>query len=407
MKSTRILSICMFLVAAALYAQTEQAQSTPSAPAVQPSPILTTLTSAFDRGDSQTKLQVMKRADSQPAGQMVPLYVHALDFVVNNGPEVKTDTALNQIALLTVRNLAKAGQASVLEQLWHLFVSVDDNTIRIETLNAIGALGKGYTQTVVNLNGWIQGTALSAQSGVRPDLEVVYAAAANLAKIAEESSFPVFLHVILAQLSNPITAAAENGLFGIKGDTAALAVSAVGHLDLSQWSYAAQYFFSSSKTDAATKTKIGAGVLTLAVAFRTADEQQSVMLRDVRAALVRNLTQYPGPEAVDALVRNFNLTVQEFDAGRTTRDRLLESIASLGASGADPAAARLSDFLNVLNTYTERDRSYDTQVVLAVINNLKILGKQLAYQSVYYATLLKYPSRVLQAAQDALGALQK
>ncbi|HUX13392.1 MAG TPA: hypothetical protein VMW87_10205, partial [Spirochaetia bacterium] len=266
MKRTRILSVCMVLIAAALYAQT---QSATSAQAVQPSPILTTLTAAFDRGDSQTKLQVMTRADSQPAAQMVPLYVHALDFVVNNASDVKTDAALNQIALLTVRNLAKTGDASVLGQLWHLFVSVGDSSIQIETLNTMGALGKGDSQTVANLNSWIQSTALNSQGGVQPNLELVIAAVSNLSKIAEESSVPAFLHVILAGLGNPITTAAENGLFGIKGDTAALVVGAVEHFNLSQWSDAEQFFLSSTKTDAATRTKITAGILSLAVAYRT------------------------------------------------------------------------------------------------------------------------------------------
>ncbi len=396
MKRTRTLALLMFLAAAAVFAQSSQS-----------SPILSTLTAAFDRGDVDTKLQVMQRATAQPADQMAPLYAHALDFVVNNAADVKTNSSLNQIALIDVRNLAKAGDKSVLVQLWHLFLSVDDNSLRIADLDALGALGSGDAQTVVNLNGWIQDTALGSQGGARPDLQVVRAAVENLSKIANETSFPIFLHVIVAQLSQPITDAAAKGLLGIKGDTAALAVSALDHMDISQWTYATQYLFSDAQIDDATRSKIAAGVLNLAVNYRTADEQALVTLKDTRASLVRYLTQHPVANAAGPLVQNFNLTVQEFDTGRTTRDRLLEAIAALGASNSDQAAARLSDYLNLLNTYTENDRSYDTQVILAVINNLKTLAKQVAYQPLYYATLLKYPERVLQAAQDALGVLQK
>lgn len=408
MKRTRILSLLMFTAAAAVFAQTTQSQQgTQSQQPAQSSPILSTLTAAFDRGDVDTKLQVMQRAAAQPADQMAPLYAHALDFVVNNAIDVKTTASLNQIALIDVRNLAKAGDKSVLSQLWHLFLSVDDNTLRIADLDALGALGSGDAQTVVNLNGWIQDTALGSQGGARPDIQVVRAAVENLAKIANESSYPVFLHVIAAQLSDPITTAAQNGLLGIKGDTAALTVSAFSHMDISQWTYASQYLFSISQLDDSTKSKIAAGVLGLAVNYKTGDEQAQLTLKNIRATLVRYLAQHPVADAAGPLVQNFDLTVQEFDNGRTTRDRLLEAIAGLGASNSDQAAARLSDYLNLLNTYTENDRSYDTQVVLAVVNNLKTLGKQVAYQPLYYATLLKYPDRVLQAAQDALSALQK
>ncbi|WP_455382229.1 hypothetical protein [Salinispira pacifica] len=403
MKRSFILSLFLILAAAAVYSQTSQ----PSTTSPQTSPILSTLTAAFDRGDVNTKLQVMQRAAAQPADQMAPLYSHALDYVVDNAPDVKTNDTLYQIALTDVRGLAKAGDKSVLSQLWHLFLSVNDNTLRIAILDAVGELGKGDAQTVVNLNAWIQDTALSSQGGARPDQQVILSAVQNLAKIADSTSYPVFLHVILAQVSDTITAAAAKGLQGLSGDAAAASVDAMRHLDPAQWSYAAQYLLSSDQLDDATKSKFAAGVLGLAVDFKSSSAEQQLTLRNVRAILVRYLTQHPTPEAANPLVKNFNLTVQEFDTGRTTRDRLLESIAALGASGSDQAAARLSDYLNLLNTYTENDRSYDTQVVLAVINNLKTLGKQVAYQPLFYATLLKYPQRVLQAAQDALSALQK
>ncbi len=226
---------------------------------------------------------------------------------------------------------------------------------------------------------------MSSQGGATTDRQVVLAAVVNFSNIADSSSFPAFLHVILAQLSTQITDAAQKGMFGIQGDIGSLAVSSIERLNLSEWNAAVSYLLQSSPADGATKGKIAEGVLAHAVEFRITDAAQQTAMRTVRGQLVSYLTQHPEKAAVEPLIRNFNLTVQEFGDNRTTWDRLLESIASLGATGAEAAAKRLSDYLNLLNTYTENDRQYDTRVVLAVINNIKILGYQVAYQTVYYA----------------------
>jgi len=393
-----------FVVSAQNQSSTQAAQTTTQ---TQQSLVLKTLISAFDSGDNATKRQVMQRAQAQPAGQMAPLYSHALDFFVSNAPQVTGDVNLYQAAIEMANSIAKSGTSADLSQLWNLFQSVRDNTLRIALLNDFGTLGKGDAQTVVNVNSWIEREALSAQAGARPDQQVVQAAVDNLSRIADASSFATFLHVILAQISDPLSAASQKGMFAIKGDTASLAVSAIQRLDISQWDPAATFFLTAADSSESVRQAVAAGVLGLALDHRTADIDQQLQLRNLRSELVRFLTQHPVTAAAPALVRNFSQTVQEFDRGVTTRDRLLESIASLGASNSEAAAQRLSDFMNLLNTYTQNDRSHDMQVVLAVITALKSLGYQVAYQPLYFATLLKYPAPVLQAANDALGSLQK
>jgi len=395
----------------AVSAQNQQSQSgaqpAQTTTQTQQSLILKTLIAAFDSGDSATKLQVIKRAQAQPAEQMAPLYSHALDFFVSNAPQVTGDVNLYQAAIDTANSIVKSGTSAELTQLWSLFQSVRDNTLRIALLNDLGALGKGDAQTVANINSWIEREALSSQGGARPDQQVIQAAVDNLGKIADSSSLSTFLHVVLAQISDPLTTSAEKGLFAIKGDIVPLAVSAIQRLGISQWDAATTFFLTAADASASVRQGVASGILALTVDYRTADTNQQLQLRNLRSELARFLTQHPTKDAAAALVRNFAQTVQEFDRNLTTRDRLLESIASLGASDSEAAAQRLSDFMNLLNTYTQNDRTYDMQVVLAVIDNLKSLGYQVAYQTIYYATLLKYPAPVLQAANDALGALQK
>ena len=130
-------------------------------------------------------------------------------------------------------------------------------------------------------------------------------------------------------------------------------------------------------------------------------------LRQLRyeAALVISDAEYS--EATRTMIRHFNQTVLEYDRGVTTRQRVLEAVAGLGAMDTDEAAVRLTDYLELLNTYTELDRPYDTQIVMAVIRNLQRLGRPGSYNALFYCTLLDYPNRVKEAAREAMRAVSR
>ena len=91
------------------------------------------------------------------------------------------------------------------------------------------------------------------------------------------------------------------------------------------------------------------------------------------------------------------------DRERITKNRLLEAIATLGSMGTAEAAERLTDYLELLNTYTEIDRPYDTQIMLATISNLQRLDAPSSYNALFSTTLLEnYPRRVRDAAREAM-----
>ncbi|MCG8478074.1 MAG: hypothetical protein MI724_03190, partial [Spirochaetales bacterium] len=113
-------------------------------------------------------------------------------------------------------------------------------------------------------------------------------------------------------------------------------------------------------------------------------------------------------EATGEVIRHFNETVLEYDRDRIPKNRLLEAIATLGAMGTPEAATRLTDYLELLNTFTEIDRPYDTQVLLAVITNLEILDSPSSYNALFFTTLLEnYPRRVRDAAREAMESVSQ
>jgi hypothetical protein len=62
--------------------------------------------------------------------------------------------------------------------------------------------------------------------------------------------------------------------------------------------------------------------------------------------------------------------------------------------------------MDIINVYTENDRQYDTQIVLAVVRNLHSLGHKVAYSSLLYATYLDYSSTIKAAVDKAVASLE-
>ena len=72
----------------------------------------------------------------------------------------------------------------------------------------------------------------------------------------------------------------------------------------------------------------------------------------------------------------------------------------------DAAAARLTEYLELLNTYTEIDRPYDTQIMLATIANLQLLDRPASYNALFSTSILEnYPRRVTDAARQAMQSV--
>ena len=76
--------------------------------------------------------------------------------------------------------------------------------------------------------------------------------------------------------------------------------------------------------------------------------------------------------------------------------------------GTEAAALRLTEYLELLNTYTELDRSSDTQITLATITNLERLANSAAYNALLVASLLEnYSGQIRAAAERALSSLER
>jgi len=85
---------------------------------------------------------------------------------------------------------------------------------------------------------------------------------------------------------------------------------------------------------------------------------------------------------------------------------MIPVVRCMGAMGSSDSAQALSIFLGLLNSETEQKKTYNEQLMLAVIQSLGDLGDKTAFDYLLYVGYLDYPETVKKASRDALARLQ-
>jgi hypothetical protein len=395
----RLLVLLLVLVAVAAFAQDGEDQPD------NQSSLVERYISNFRNANLQTKMAILEASEDEALQEMAPLYADALSYLVSNANDIRRNTTLQQMTDFVVEKITEAEYAPAAEPLWQLFLNRREPLARVSILQAISATGQGNQQVVVNLNQWISDRNRLKAGGEDVDLQVLHQAVVTAGELGSSSSFPVLLEARLQQYSERISNSAVESMQSLEGDQVQLAIDALAGRDPKDKMEAFSFFVQSGLYADEQEPLIAQAALNQALQATVSEPTVTAELRQLRyaAALVVSDAEYS--EATRTMIRHFNQTVLEYDRGVTTRQRVLEAVAGLGAMDTDEAAVRLTDYLELLNTYTELDRPYDTQIVMAVIRNLQRLGRPGSYNALFYCTLLDYPSRVKEAAREAMRAV--
>lgn len=361
----------------------------------------------FRDATPEIKLQILETADALSVAELGPLYEQGLQFGLSNSDRLSSDIEIQQIVLFSVDKVREGGYSPAAASLWSVFTEWPDNTARIAILNTFSEIAVGDDELILDLNGWVQAQTNLYRGGVNPDLQVLNAAVATLGALGDVSSFSVLLDVQLAQISATITSTARNSMKALSDNYVQLAVDTINRRTISNQLSALEFFLGDPDLTESDRAAIATGVMAQAVRTSTRDVSEQRALREVRFRAARELIEIPHQQAAGSLVRHFNQTFQVYDQGIIAKTWVLEAIAALGSTGSPVAAERLTEFLDLLNTYTENSRPYDTQITLAVITNLERLADVGSYDALFYVTLLNYPQRVKDAARSAMNALNQ
>jgi hypothetical protein len=368
--------------------------------------IVTTFLNNFERASLEVKIKILKDSETRGTEQMAPLYVEALQYVVSNADKLKTDSLMRELASVAAQLAGESGTKEAANPLWDLFKVNEEILVRMTILRALGNIAAPGEQTVVRLNDWAAKQNAAFRAGAEPDFQVLEAAVQTLGVIGDTSSFVPLLNARLNQYSARISEAAMTSIRNLEGDVHSLLLEAYQKSTLDRKLQILTLFLGSDELTDQEKAQLAGTALGEAVTTTASAVSDSKAIRTIRYTAIKPITEFEYSESTEAVVKHFNLCVTEYDRGIITKTHMLEAIAALGAMGNEKAAAALASYMDIINVYTENDRQYDTQIVLAVVRNLHSLGHKVAYSSLLYATYLDYSSTIKAAVDKAVASLE-
>ncbi|MGD0726645.1 MAG: hypothetical protein ABSB63_13930 [Spirochaetia bacterium] len=392
----RALCICIALLAASIVAQAQDAQK-----------LLDAFRRNFAIGSLDVKIQILQDAAAgKTASAMGPLFLQAVEFVIDNSSLVPTDARFNQLAAIGAEQTGIVGYTQGRDAVWKLFQTTSDSQTLAKAATALGVLGTGDAQTIANLNHYVEAQNASFASGKMPDAAVLVACLQALGKIGDASSFSTLFGTMNRGYSDQISAIAKEALLAIKGDFKEMLLGVIRDRPIPEKELALQMALGTDKLTDDQIGQLAEYALDVGLHLNASDSTGKALLRDIRFQAADSLGARKYSHASPLLIEHLDTTIGEFDKGLSDRNHLLNAIGDLGAMSSHEAAVRLTQYLVIVNSYTEKGKAYDDLVVTAILQNLGALADKVAFDDLMYTQYLNYTGAVKKAARAALDKLK-
>jgi hypothetical protein len=392
----RVAGIVAALCVAACAAQAQDAQK-----------ILDTFKRNFAIASLDVKIQILQDAaasTSRPG--LGPLFQQALEFVLDNETLLASDPRFRQLAAIAAEQVAAISFAPARDALWRLFQEDTDPGTRISAATALGAVGAGDPDVVEHLNRFLDAQNALFAAGKGSDAQVVPAILRALGRLGDPSSFPSVFTAMKVGYPAETTKVARESLLAIRGNLRELLAGVVKGGQPAEKMLALQMGVESDQLSDADKAALAEYALDVGLHTSVSDAPSRESLRQMRVLAAKTLRDRSWQRASPLLIEHLDMTIAEADRGLGGKGALLEAIASLGAIGTHEASVRLTQYLVLLNSYTEKNKGYDEQVVGAVIENLGRLADKVAFDDLMYTQYLDYSSTIKKAARAAIELLK-
>lgn len=369
--------------------------------------VLETFRRNFAVASLDVKIQILQdAARAKNAGEMGPLFLQAIDFVVDNGSLIPSDPRFRQLAALAAEQTGLAAYVPARYSVWKLFKIDSDTTALVSAAKALGVIGAGDPEIVASLNNFVETQNTLFSAGKAPDLAVVAACVQAIGKLADPSSFPVVFSAMNLGYSERMTASAKEALLALKGDFKENILLVIRSRTYAERRLALAMALDSDRLTQEQKAQVAEVALDEGLRLSASDTAGKTALRELRFLAARALSERKWSRAAPILIAHLDATIDEYEKGLADKRYLLDAVAALGTIGTHEAAVRLTQYLVLINSYTEKARGYDEQVVLAVIASLGQLGDKVGFDDMMYTQYLNYSAAVKKAARAALDKLK-
>lgn len=364
--------------------------------------LLNTYKRNFAIASLDVKLQILQDAANTGSTDMGPLYLQALDFVLDNASFIESDTRFRQLALVAIQQIDEVGFENASYSLWQLFQGDEETVTRVAIMEAMSSAAKSDEEIIDRINQWLEAQNNVFRTGKIPDLQVLATCIQTLGKIGRPSSFPIIFSAMNLGYSDSVAGLAEQALLQIQGDFQELLLGILKNSPLQEKKQALIMALESDRLDDTEKGEVAEAALDIGLHIVTRDVMDQEAARDMRFMSVTALSERKWSKATNLIVEHLNTILAEYERGIAAKSYLLEAIAALGNMGTHEAAERLTGYLILLNSFTEKGRGYDEQLVLAVISNIGKLGDKVSFDDLIYTQYLNYSKTVKKEAEKAV-----
>lgn len=374
--------------------------------AQEPEAIVLSYQRNFVKASLDGKLDVVVKAEKEQSAAMGPFFVSVLDFALRNADLLREESSLNAIAAAAVGAVAASKYAEALPLLRRVFMAFRDPSVRVAALRALGVLGKGDSQVVETLNQFLTNQNNLQRAGLAPDLQTLSACIDSLASLGDGTSYPSLFAAMLAGYPQEIRFRAAEALRLIRGDYKKFLIDVVKKNIPSEKMTAFRAGMDNPAFSASERGELAEAALEISLGLFPSEKNEQDTISDLRYSAIRELASLRWTRATTLAVKHFYRVQTDFGKDETLKDRFIDAILCLGAMGSSEAAQALSLQVGLLNSDMERTRTFDQDILLAVIASLGDLGDKVAFDYLLYIGYLPYPDHIKAAAREALNRLK-
>lgn len=387
-------------------ASPQSTTGTSSASAAQAQGSTTSVEQRFDADDLVGKLAIVDGLSAHATAKDGPLLQKAFDYLVSNLSALRGEQAAQELGMKAAELIAKIDYAPAAGSMWQLFQFSDNVQLRLATIDALASVARRQTDVINKMNHWLAGQNLLFQTGAQVDPKMIDACVRALGSLSDASSFTVLFATTRVGYGEPITSDALHALQMLKGDRAKQYLQVVETGSLSARNRVLEMALGDGKLSALEKGTIATAALKAALNALSAGEGSAASVATLRYRSLGEIAELQWTPAADLVAENFNRAAAEYREGKATAKNLIESAEALTAMGTHEAAVRLTLYLDLINSMTDKGRPSDRSVTLAIIGDLGKLGDPVAYQDLLAVQYLDYPDSIKAAAREAVNNLE-
>ncbi len=368
-------------------------------------PVLAAMQKNFARGSLSTKIQVLQDSDDYPDVDMDALYGQALQFILDNSVNLDSDVVARELTILAVRLSGLNGYNESSSVMWKLFNIYEDEQVRIEILSALSSLAPD-PWVIDSLNNWLKQQNDKFNSNKHVSTKVISEAVVTLGLLGDSSSFPVVFSVSSTNYSEDITYKANQALKKLNGSYSLSLEKVIQSSSPKDKNLAFKLAVADDEMQIEEKGNLFKIALDIGLHAENDNAEGQEQLQELRSSAIRQLSLLKWADASDLIIEHFNKIINEYESGESLKSSVLETIICLGSVGTHEAAERLTQYLGSMNTNLENGQTIDSDISLAVINSIGLIGDNVAFDDLLYSGYLDYPDTVKKAAREALNNLK-